>query len=86
MPQVVCLGRTIYQDVVEENQCELSDEGLQDVIHESLESGWCIGKAEWHYKKLEMTTMCPESCLVDVAGMHSNLMISTAKIKLGEEA
>jgi hypothetical protein len=86
MPQVVCPRRTIYQEVVEENKCELPDEGLHDVIHESLESGWCIVKAKWHYKKLEMTTMCPESYLVDVAGMHSDLMISTANIKLGEEA
>ena len=81
-----CPGRTEYQNIIKKDKDKLPDEGFHDIIHEGLKCRWCIGEAEWHYQKLEVTSVGAERCLLNIIRVHAYLVISTTEVQLCEEA
>ena len=82
----VCIPRlAVYEDVIEENQDELSEKGPEQVIHETLEGSRSIRQAEGHDQKLEVTIVCAECRLVNIGRLHSNLMVAGAQVEFAKE-
>jgi hypothetical protein len=82
---VLTPGAVVNQDVVEEHQDTAAEKRVQDIIHECLECRWGIGEPERHDQELKVTMVSPERCFFNVIRVHADLMVSTAKIQLGEE-
>ena len=64
----------------------LRKKGAEHVVHQSLESSRCVGKAERHDQELKMAMVSAERHLGDVVGVHPHLMVARTQIELGEEA
>ena len=77
-------GFTIDEDIIKEEQNEVSQVGLKYFIHQCLEHGRGICEAKWHDQKFIMALMCVESCFKDIICMDPNLVIPRTKIQLGE--
>jgi hypothetical protein len=82
--QVLGEGVAIDQNIVKEHEHEVAKERAKNLVHEGLERCRGIGQAEGHDHELEMPVMSPERCLVDIIGVHVDLVISAAKVELGE--
>jgi hypothetical protein len=82
----VCLEvRAVDQYVIEEHKYKISQVMLEYVILEVLERRGSIGKSKWHYQLLEMATEGSESCLVNVLGLHPDLVVARPQVKFGED-
>ena len=78
-------GFTIDEDIIKEDQNEVSQVGLKYFIHQFLERGRGICEAKWHDQKFIMAIMCAESSFRDIIRMDLNLVIPRMKIQLGEK-
>ena len=72
-------GFTIDEDIIEEDQNEVSQVGPKYFIHQCLERGRGICEAKWHHQKFIMAIMCAESCFRDIIRMDPNLVIPKMK-------
>ena len=54
------------------------------MIHESLESGWSIAKAEEHNHRFEQAKKGDEGCLSLVQFLDANVVVSPFYVKFGE--
>ena len=52
----------------------------EDVIHEALESGRCVGESKRHYAPFEGAIASPESHLPFVALLDSDQMVSVLEV------
>src|ERR1700689_2941272 len=74
-----------YQDVVEVyDHMSVVDHILIDVVHERLESGWGIAKAESHYCGFIKSKGRLEGSFVFISFADSNIVVSPSNIKLGK--
>jgi len=73
-------GRECRFKVVKEGRAEVVQELVKYVIDESLEVGWCIGEAEWHYQRFEQTVSSPEGHLPLFPLRHSYQVVGTVDI------
>ena len=48
MKEESCFRRTIYQNIIKENQDKVAKMIPENVVHEGLEHCWSIGEAEGH--------------------------------------
>ena len=76
---------TIDEDIIKEDQNEVSQVGPKYFIHQFLECGRSLCQAKWHDQKLIVAIMCAESCFRDIIVMNPNLVIPIMKIQLGEK-
>ena len=76
---------TIDEDIIKEDQNEVSQVGPKYFIHQCLEHGRGICEAKWHDQKFIMAIMCVKSCFRDIIRMDPNLVIPIMKIQLGEK-
>ena len=72
MVDTVLRASIIYQDIIKENKHKLPQVRFEHHVHQSVESGKGIGKAEGHDQKLIIHVMC----LVCVFYPNPYLMIS----------
>ena len=63
MVSVFFLGVRVDEYVVEVHQYTNIEQVAEDVIHEALESGRCIGETERHYMPFKGAIASPESHL-----------------------
>ena len=84
--QVFGPGGAIYESVVKEHKHEPTQKGAEHIVHQSLKSHRCVGKAERHDQELKMAMVSAERRLGDVIGVHPHLVVARAQIELGEEA
>ena len=54
------------------------------MIHESLESGWSIAKAEEHNRRFEQAKRGDEGYLPLVQFLDANVVVSPSNVKFGE--
>ena len=85
MLEMLSLGFTIHEDIIKEDQNEVSQVGPKYFIHQFLECGRGICEAKWHDQKFIMAIMYAESCFRDVTLLNPNLVIPRMKIQLGEK-
>ena len=76
---------TIDEDIIKEDQNEVSQVGPKYFIHQFLEHGRSICEAKWHDQKFIVAIMCAKRCFRDIILMNPNLMIPRVKIQLGEK-
>ena len=76
---------TIDEDIIKEDQNEVSQVGPEYCIHQCLECGRSSCEAKWNDQKFIMSIMCVESCFRDIIRMDLNLVIPRTKIQLGEK-
>ena len=77
--------RAVYENIIKENQHELTEEGAQDIIHECLKGSRGVAQPKRHHQELVEAVVCAERRLVEVSRIHADLMIPRAQVKLGEE-
>jgi hypothetical protein len=58
---------------------------VKNVIHEGLERGRRVAKAERHHQELVQVIVRAERRLLDVLWAHAHLVIRRSQIQLGEE-
>ena len=80
---VLSEGRAGDEDVVDVDEHAL--QVSKDVVHQALARLSCISQAEGHPHCLEHAEGGDDSCLLDVAGLHWNLMEGAAEVQLAEE-
>ena len=85
MLEMLSPGFTIDEDIIKEDQNEVSQVGPKYFIHQCLECGRGICEAKWHDQKFIMALMCVESFFKDIIRMDPNLVITRTKIQLGEK-
>ena len=76
----------IYEYVVEKHKHEPMQKWAEHVVHQSMKSRRCVGKAERHDQELKMAMVSAERRLGDVIRVHPHLVVARAQIELGEEA
>jgi hypothetical protein len=57
---------TINENIIKEDQYKMTEEGVEDMIHEALESGGCITQAEGNDQELIMAFMSMKGSLGNV--------------------
>ena len=75
----------INQYVIKKNKDVPSQECLENIGHQGLECRRSIGESKRHDQKFVVAIMGAKGGLMDVVGLHSDLMISELKIQLSEE-
>jgi hypothetical protein len=73
---VVVVILAVYQDVVNVHDDAFVEEGVQNILDESLEGGRGIGETKGHDSILEVAIPGAESCLLDIIFMDSDLVIA----------
>ena len=76
---------TIDEDIIKEDQNEVSQEGPKYFIDQCLECGRIICEAKWNDQKLIVAIMYVKSCFRYIILMNLNLLIPRMKIQLGEK-
>jgi hypothetical protein len=84
--QVLSLGGTVDEIIIEKHQYELVEVRAEHVVHQGLECRRGIGKAEWHHQEFIVAVVRPECHYVDVVEVHPHLVVPRAQVELGEEA
>ena len=72
MASVFFLRVGVDEYVVKVHQYTNIEQVAEDVIHEVLESGRCIGESKRHYVPFKGAVASPESCLPFVALLDSH--------------
>ena len=72
------------QNIIEIHQDEIICVRVEDEVHHAKECWRSIDKAERHDIIFIRTIACSECCLRDILFTNPNLMITHAKVKLGE--
>ena len=80
MASVFFLRVRVDENVVEVHQYTNIEQVAEDVIHEALESGRCIGESERHYAPFEGAVASPESHFPFIALSDSDQMVGVCKI------
>ena len=65
--QVSGLGGAIYDYVIEKHKHESAQKGAEHVVHQSLKSRRCVGKAERHDQELKMAMVSAKHRLSEEA-------------------
>jgi hypothetical protein len=85
MAEVLRPRRAEDEDVIEKNQYEPPEEGLQHIIHQGLKCRRCVRQLEGHEQELEQPLVGAEGCHLDVVRVHVHLVITQTEVELGEE-
>ena len=75
MASVFFLGVRVDEYVVEVHQYTNIEQVAEDIIHEALESGGCIGESKRHYTPFEGAIVSLESHLPFIALMDLDQMV-----------
>ena len=73
----------VDQDVVKIDGHANVEKISKDVVHESLESGGCIGETKWHDKPFEGSVSGPKGCLPFITGCDTNEVVCMSEVYLG---
>ena len=76
---------TVDQDVINVDNDADIEEGLQDVLDQSLECCWSVGESKGHDFVLIVTISSAESGFLDVILVDLDLIVSPAKVNFGED-
>jgi len=74
----------IDEDVIKKGSAEVVKELAEYIVDQDLEVGWCIGKAEWHYKRFKTAILCPEGCFPFLPLGHLYQVVGTMDVQGGE--
>src|ERR1700716_647741 len=72
------------EDVVQVDDDEAVEDGLEDRVHEVLERGWSVAETEGHDKELVVAISRPERCFRDILALDANLPVARTQIEFGE--
>ena len=70
-----CYILTEYNDVIKVDNQGLQQVFPEDLLHQSLEGGWCVGQAKWHSVVLEETKGRGKGSLVTICRVNLNLVV-----------
>ena len=76
----------VHQHIVKVHQNTTVKQIEKNIVHHTLESGWCRSESEWHNRELVCAIATSETCFHLVAHMHGYLVISIAHVKLTKDA
>ena len=80
MALVLFLRVGVDEYVIEVHQYTNIEQVAEDVIHEALESGRCIGESERHYVPFEKAVVSLESRLPFIALLDSDQMVGMPEV------
>src|SRR5712672_2943222 len=72
------------EDVVQVNDDEAVEDGLEDRVHEVLERGWSVAETEGHDEELVVAISRPERRFWDVFVLDANLPVAGTQVEFGE--
>ena len=74
----------IDQNIIQENKYKFSEKRLQNLIHNTLKSSWCISEAKGHDLEMIVPMVGLEGSFMLILSTHTNLMITSYHIQLGK--
>jgi hypothetical protein len=74
----------VDEDVIEKHEGELVEKRAEGLMHEMHERGGGVGQTKREDEEFEMTVASPEGCLSDIAWVNADLVVTGAKVNLGE--
>ena len=80
MASVFFFGVRVDEYVIEVHQYTNIEQVTEDVIHEALESGRCVGESERHYAPFKGAVASLESCLPFVALSDLDQMVGVLEV------
>ena len=80
MASVFFFGVGVDEYVVEVHQYTNIKQVAEDVIHEALESGGCVGESKRHNMSFKGAIVSPESCLPFIALSDSDQMVHVSEV------
>jgi len=83
---MLLIGLAIDQDIIKVNNNTSSNEGLENLVHESHKSASGISKPEWHHKPLVQTSFSLKGGFLFITFKNVNLIIATSKINLRKDS
>jgi hypothetical protein len=85
---VVVFGRVlrINENIVEVENHEVVSNIGEDVIHEGLKGGGCVGKFKRNHVVFKRTKFAAERCLPFIAFLDTNQMVHIGKVKASVNA
>jgi hypothetical protein len=84
--QMLPQSLAVDEDIVEEDQHELVEEGAEGLVHEVHEGGGGVGQTEGKYEELVVTVAGTEGSLRHVLVCDADLVVSGAKVDLAEDS
>jgi hypothetical protein len=63
----------------------MADGVMQHIVHHGLEGRRSVSQAEQHDQELKVVMVGTECHLHDVVIVHTDLVVATAQVQLGEE-
>lgn len=77
-------GCVVHENVVEEDKGKPLDDKAENGLHECLKGGRSVREAKGHYEKFIMPFMRSKPTFFNIRGMYAYLVVTRAKIELGE--
>ena len=84
MNQMIIQSSAIDQDVIKEDDDEVTEIWPKNSIHCRLERGRSIAQAKWYHPELVVAMVRVKSRFADIIHMHQNLMITLKKVEFRE--
>jgi hypothetical protein len=76
----------VDEDIVEEDEDEAAEEWVEHIVHQCLKCGWGIVEPKRHDEELVEAIVSPKCRLLNISGVHANLVVAGAEVQLGEES
>jgi len=74
----------VYQYFIKEDYEKIMDNGIKDVVHESLKGGFNIANTKRNHQKLIMTIMSETIHFGNIEFLHVNVVITRVGINFSE--
>jgi hypothetical protein len=85
---VVMFGRIlrVNENIVEVDNYKVVSNIGEDIIHEGLKSGGCVGKSKLNHVVFERTKFAAERCLPFIPFLDTNQMVRIGEVKASVNA
>jgi hypothetical protein len=74
----------VDQNVIKKHKHKPAEVGAEHIIHQRLEGGGGVGESEHHDQEFDVAMVRPKCHFGNVLRVHLHLVVTTAKVELGE--
>ena len=76
MGKMVYPGFTIDDNIIKENYDKMREKRMENMVHETLESGWSITQDKGHDQEFIVTLMSAKSSLRNAFLLHTYMVVA----------
>jgi hypothetical protein len=84
MGNMVCPGFTIDENIIKENEDKMMEKRMENMVHETLESGGRITQAKGHDQEFIVTLTSTKNSPRNFFFFHTYMVVARMKIKFSK--